>query len=67
MGVSAKRIRLRMFVHKIQMKEIAVRHGVSRAWIEAIANGRYAGPSSQEWLERISKTVDEIIEERKSK
>ena len=67
MGVSAKRIRLRMFVHKIQMKEIAARHDVSRAWIEAIANGRYNGPATQEWLERISATVDEIIEERKSK
>ena len=65
MGVSAKRIRLRMFTNKIEMKEIAKRHGVSRAWIEAIANGRYSGPSSQEWLKRISQTVDELIEERK--
>lgn len=64
MGVSAKRIRLRMFTHKVEMKEVAVRHGVSRAWIEAIANGRYTGPSSQEWLERISATVDAILEER---
>ena len=56
-----------MFVHKIQMKEIAARHGVSRAWIEAVANGRYNGPAAQEWLERISATVDEIIEERKRK
>ena len=66
MGISAKRIRMRMFVHKIQMKEIAVQHGVSRAWIEAVANGRYNGPATQEWLERISRTVDEIIEERKA-
>ena len=67
MGVSAKRTRLRMFVHKIQMKEIAERCDVSRAWIEAISNGRYNGPASQEWLERISQTVEQIIEERKSK
>lgn len=64
MGVSAKRIRMRMFVHKIPMKEIAARHGVSRAWIEQIANGRYTGPATQQWLERISQTVDEIVEER---
>jgi transcriptional regulator with XRE-family HTH domain len=56
-----------MFVHKIQMKEIAERCDVSRAWIEAISNGRYNGPASQEWLERISQTVEQIIEERKSK
>lgn len=66
MGVSAKRTRLRMFTHRIQMKEIAERCGCSRAWVEAITNSRYVGPVAQEWMVRFAAAVDEIIEERKA-
>lgn len=65
MAISAKRVRLRVFTKKIPMADIAARCGTSRAWIEAILNGRYVGPASQEWLVHISRAVEDIIEERK--
>ena len=65
MAISAKRTRLRVFTKKIPMADIAERCDTSRAWVEAILNGRYQGPASQEWLVRISQAVEDIIEERK--
>ena len=64
MGISAKRTRLKMFVRKIPMQEIAERCGCSRQWVEQVINGRYVGPSSREWIEKFAAAMDEILEER---